>query len=116
MGHFPAKLRLLHQLVEGGLHCIVLNYEARLCYSRDTNRYYEQLGTCFFKKCNITTLQSVYGCLSVYRHNVSPNFYIHCLFKRLLLLLPEQHQIHDANYLPPTNGIYAHTGFQNDQA
>ena len=26
--HFPAKLRLLHQRVTGGLHCIILNYEA----------------------------------------------------------------------------------------
>ena len=29
---FLAKLRLLNQGVTGGLHCIILNYEARLCY------------------------------------------------------------------------------------
>ena len=34
-GRFPAKLRLLHQRVTGGLHCIILNYEARLCYYKD---------------------------------------------------------------------------------
>ena len=32
-GRFSAKLRLLHQGVTGGLHCIILNYEARQrCY------------------------------------------------------------------------------------
>ena len=35
MGRFLAKLRLLHQGVTGGLHCIILNYEAQLCYSKD---------------------------------------------------------------------------------
>ena len=31
-GRFPAKLRLLHQRVTGGLHCMMLNYKGRLCY------------------------------------------------------------------------------------
>ena len=34
-GRFPAKLRLLHQRVTGGLYCIMLNYEAWLCYYSD---------------------------------------------------------------------------------
>ena len=34
-GRFPAKLRSLYQGVTGGLHCIILNYEARLCYYKD---------------------------------------------------------------------------------
>ena len=34
-GRFPAKLGLLHQHVTGGLLCIVLNYEACLCYYED---------------------------------------------------------------------------------
>ena len=34
-GRFSAKLRLLHQGVTGVLHCIILDYEARLCYYKD---------------------------------------------------------------------------------
>jgi len=34
-GRFLAKVRLLHQHVTRGLHCIILNYEARLCYYKD---------------------------------------------------------------------------------
>ena len=30
-GRFSAKLRLLHQGITGGLHCITLNYEVQLC-------------------------------------------------------------------------------------
>ena len=33
----------------------------------------------FIKERNFTSFQSVYGCLSVYRHNVSPRFHNHCL-------------------------------------
>ena len=43
-GHFPAKLRLLHQGVTGGLHCIILNYEARLCYYKDAISLNSQAG------------------------------------------------------------------------
>ena len=90
-GHFPARLRLLHPHVTGGLHYIILNYETRLCYYKDTislnsqagqwnmgTRYYSQLGTSFFflKK---KQFQYVYGCLSVNGHNVSPHFHNHCL-------------------------------------
>ena len=32
---YRSLLRLLHQRVTGGLHSIVLNYEARLCYYND---------------------------------------------------------------------------------
>ena len=59
---FPAKLRWLHQCVTGGLHYIILNYEARLCYCKDTislnsqadqwnmgTHYYSQLDTRFSK-------------------------------------------------------------------
>ena len=34
-GCFPATFRLLHQGVAGGLHCIILDYEAWLCYYKD---------------------------------------------------------------------------------
>ena len=43
-GRFPAKLRLLHQGVTGGLHCIILNYEARLCYYKDAISLNSQAG------------------------------------------------------------------------
>jgi len=43
-GRFPAKLRLLHQGVTGGLHCIILNYEARLCYYKDAISMNSQAG------------------------------------------------------------------------
>ena len=33
------------------------------------------------KKTQFTSFQSVYSCLSVYRHNVSPHFHNHCLFQ-----------------------------------
>ena len=35
----------------------------------------------FIKERNFTSFQSVYGCLSVYRHNVSPRFHNHCLLQ-----------------------------------
>ena len=38
----------------------------------------------FIKECNFTSFQSVYGCLSVYRHNVSPHFH-HCCLLQLSL-------------------------------
>ena len=43
-GRFPGKLRLLHQGVTGGLHCIILNYEARLCYYKDAISLNSQAG------------------------------------------------------------------------
>ena len=43
-GRFLAKFRLLHQGVTGGLHCIILNYEARLCYYKDTISLNSQAG------------------------------------------------------------------------
>ena len=52
-GHFSAKLRLLYQ--GGNIQGV------------STVSYWK-------KKCNFTTLQSVYSCLSVYRHNVTPTF------------------------------------------
>ena len=79
--HFPAKLRLLHQCFTGGLHCIILNYEARLCYYEDdissnSEAGQQNTGThcyghhcmCFQKTC-FYHFQFVYGSLSVYRHN-----------------------------------------------
>ena len=92
-GRFPAKLRLLYQGVTGGLHCIILNYEAQLCYMyyKDATslnsqagqwntgtRCYGQLKHALSKKGNFTSFQSVYGCLSVY---VSPHFHHRCLFQ-----------------------------------
>ena len=46
-GRFSAKLRLLHQGVTGGLHCIILNYEARQrCYKLElTGRSQWNMGT-----------------------------------------------------------------------
>ena len=43
-GRFPAKLRLLYQCVTEGLHCIILNYEARLCYYKDAISLNSQAG------------------------------------------------------------------------
>ena len=43
-GRFPTKLRLLHQGVTGGLHCIVLNYDIQLCYYKDTISLNSQAG------------------------------------------------------------------------
>ena len=43
-GRFPAKLRLLHQGVTEGLHCIILNYEARLGYYKDAISLNSQAG------------------------------------------------------------------------
>ena len=37
-GHLPPKLRLLHHRVTLGLHCIILNYEARVYYYNDDIR------------------------------------------------------------------------------
>ena len=54
----------------GGLHCILLDHEAQLCYYKDTKKL-ELTWTArawVFKKGNFTSFQSVYGCLSVYRH------------------------------------------------
>ena len=42
-------------------------------------RCYGQLGTHYIKKRNFTSLRSVYGTLSVYRHNVSHHFHNSCL-------------------------------------
>jgi len=36
---------------------------------------------CVFEKGNFTSFQSVYSCLSVSRHNVSPRFHHRCLFQ-----------------------------------
>ena len=90
-GRFPAKFRLLHQHVTRDLHCIILNYEARLCCCNDNISSNSQAGQwnmehiamdswyMFFKKHDSTSFQSVYCCLSVYRHNVSPCFHNRCL-------------------------------------
>ena len=43
-GRFPAKLRLLHQGVTGGLHYIILNHEAQLCYYEDAISLNSQAG------------------------------------------------------------------------
>ena len=86
MGHFPAKLRLLHR-VTGGLH---LNYVKPSSATIEIQYVTMNNFVDVFQKMqlhNFASLQSVYGCLSVYRHNVSPNFYTHCLFKQLMLLL-----------------------------
>ena len=92
-GHFSAKLRLLHQQVTGGFCCILLSYEAWLCYYMDDISSNSQAGqwntgTCFhnsligsytfFKKHNFTCPQSVYGiCLWT---NVRPPFHHCCLY------------------------------------
>ena len=41
---FQLNSRLLHQGVTGGLHCIILNYEARLCYYKDAISLNSQAG------------------------------------------------------------------------
>ena len=92
-GHFPGKLRLLHQGVTGGLHCTIMDYEARLCYYKDAISLNSQAGQwntgmhCYgqlkhaFAKRQFHKLPVCYGCFSVYRHNVSPRFYHCCLFQ-----------------------------------
>ena len=83
-GRFPAKLRLLHQCVTGGLDSIVLNYEARVCYYNDDISSNSQAGPwntgtrCYGQLVRVfgfTSFQSVCGCLSVHRHNVSLRFH-----------------------------------------
>ena len=99
-GHFLAKLRLLHQSVTGGLHCIILSYEAQLCYYKDAISLnsqagqwntgvccYGQLKHVFSKKDNFTSFQLVYGCLFVYRENVSPRFHHRSVFSNCLFQL-----------------------------
>ena len=77
-------------IAPGSVHCTVLCYEPRLCYYKGTISLDSQAGQwkrvameslvyTFFKKGNFTSLQSVYGCLSVYMHTVSPHFHNRCL-------------------------------------
>ena len=70
-----------------------MNYEVRLCYYKDdislNDRQVREIRehvaldimVCVSKKHVFTCFQSVYGCLSVYRHNVSPHFHNRCLFQ-----------------------------------
>ena len=71
----------------------MLNYESTTMYNDNISsnsqagqrnmgmHFHEQL-SCFFLfffKHNFNSIQTVYGCLSVYRHNVSPHFNNCCL-------------------------------------
>ena len=84
-------------VITGGLHCIILYYEARLCFYKDAislnsqagqwntgTCHYGQLKHAFFKKGNFTSFQSVHDCLSIYRLNVSLRFH-HCCLVQLSL-------------------------------
>ena len=70
-----------------------MNYEARLCYykddislnDREVSEIREHVAMDVMvrvsKKLDFTCFQSVYGCLSVYRHNVSHRIHNRCLFQ-----------------------------------
>ena len=60
-GCFLTKLRLLHQGVTGGLHCIVLNYDIQLCYYKDTISLNSQAGQWNTVTCCYVQLKHVFS-------------------------------------------------------
>ena len=62
---FQLNLDYCSNVLQGSLHCIILNYEPRLCYYRDAVRCYEQLGTRFSKMqfCKLTVCIRLSFCL-----------------------------------------------------
>ena len=82
-GHFLAKLRSLHQCVTEGLAL----YHTKSWSPAWTHRQVSDLlehgamdnFVCVFKERNFKSLQSVYDCLSVYRHIINPRYHNCCL-------------------------------------
>ena len=73
-GIFQLNSDYCTKVITGGLHCIILNYEALLCYYKDaiSLNSHGQLKHAFSNKGNFTSFQSVYSCLSIYRQCKPP--------------------------------------------
>ena len=73
---------LFCQGVTGGLHCIILNYEARLCYYKLTGRSVKY-GNVLLRTASNWQFHKLPVCIRLslydYRHNVSPHFHHRCL-------------------------------------
>ena len=91
MDKIPSNSNSIFAGSAGFMHCIILKYEVQLCYYNDNINSNPQAGQqnigthCYgqlvhvLQKTQFTSFQSIYGCLSVYRHNVSPRSHNRCL-------------------------------------
>ena len=96
--HFQLNSDYCTNMSQGACtYCSILNYEAQLCYYNDNISSNSQAGlwnkgmccygqlVCIFQRTGFTSFESIYGCLSVYRHNVSHCFHSYCLSQLVLL-------------------------------